>query len=98
MLTRRSPIPNPSTPLIARGAMLGDDPLLPAARTRTSPTSHVATPLRDIDVVLRFSDGTEVVILTQARHPLRAVMAAIPEAERTIGIERLLGVKSIEFR
>ena len=96
MLTRRDPAPAP-TKTVSRGALL----------LRGEPSSALPTALPDnlrlaklhnVDVVVRLADGSEVVLLAQARHPLRAVMAVISAAERTLTAEQLLGIWSIEFR
>jgi len=96
VLTRRDPAPAP-TKTVSRGALLlqGESPpALPAAL----PDSFRLAKLRNVDVVVRLADGTEIVLLAQARHPLRAVMAVISAAERSLSAEQLLGIRSIEFR
>jgi hypothetical protein len=111
VLTRRTAIPDrPTCPqcdaypctcarrLTSRGVLrqkLGIAGLL----RPPSPLPLLTTlPMRNIDVVVKFEDGSEAVLLAQARHPLRAVNAVISEAERTLDAERLLGVRSVEFR
>lgn len=99
MLTRRAPMPIPTlnSNTMNRGMVLKPNPLLPVTITRTPPP-NVQIRMRNIDVMVKFDDGSEVELLALARHPLRAVMTVISEAERTISVERLLGIKSIEFR
>jgi len=97
VLTRRDPAPAP-TKTVSRGALLlqGESP--PALPAALPPNSFHLAKLRNVDVVVRLADGSEVVLLAQARHPLRAVMAVISAAERALSAEQLLGIRSIEFR
>jgi len=98
MLTRRDPAPAP-TKTVNRGALLqSSTPLIPSAKLLDRSGSFHLAKLRNVDVVVRLADGSEVVLLAQARHPLRAVMAVISAAERALTAEQLLGIRSIEFR
>ena len=99
MLTRRDPAPTPTKTVSRRALLLqGETPLVPSAKLLDRSGSFHLAKLRNVDVVVKFEDGSEIVLLAQARHPLRAVMAVISAAERTLTAEQLLGIKEITFR
>lgn len=100
MLSKRSPVPTPVVKTVGRGALLSQDNgrLLPLGTTRTPPPTS-GMKLRNIDVIIGFEDGSQIgVLLAHASHPLRAVVAVISEAERTLSAERLSSIKWIKFR